>query len=433
MRTIVTSPKSLRAAILPPGDKSIAHRSLILNAAAVGRARVTNFPRGGDTLATLACLRAMGLSAKETRDPEGVSSTIELRSTGIAGLTEPERVLDARNSGTTMRFLLGLLAAAPLTAALTGDRSLRRRPMGRVAIPLRLMGAQIWGRADGSLAPLMVRGTALRAIDYRMPVASAQLKSALLLAGLSAVGTTVLEEPAPSRDHTELILRAMGIDVASDDGHVQLKPGIPKAIDIVVPADISGAAPWLVAGSIHPDARLLVRGVGINPTRTGVLDVLREMGAKIRVTEIDVPGAEPIADIEVESSDLRGIDIGGSMIPRVIDELPVLALAATQAEGVTTIRNAEELRVKESDRVAATVRELSRLGARIEERPDGMVIYGRQRLTGTTVRSGGDHRLAMTLAIAGLIARGDTIVEGAEAVTVSYPGFWSKLATVIGA
>ncbi len=434
MRTTVTTPRRLEFEVTPPGDKSIAHRSLILNAAAVGPATVTNFPRGGDTLATLACMRALGLRVTDQRGPDGFTSTLTFESRGVEGLTEPERILDARNSGTTMRFLLGLLAGAPITAVVTGDRSLRRRPMGRVTEPLKQMGAEIWGHAGDTLAPLAVRGGNLDGFEYRMPVASAQVKSALLLAGLSARGPTTLEEPAPSRDHTERMLRAMGVSVSGEGGRVRLEPGAPPtAIDVRVPADISGAAPWLVAGVIHPNARITVRGVGVNPTRTGIIDVLLEMGAKLRVGDIEEGPDEPIADITVESSDLRAVEIGGSIIPRLIDELPLLALAATQAAGTTVIRDAQELRVKESDRIVATVGQLSRLGAHLEERQDGMLVFGRQQLEGATVRSDGDHRLALTLGVAGVLAHGTTNIDGAEAVDVSYPGFWRALEQAGGA
>ena len=428
MRVPTTSPRRLEFEVTPPGDKSIAHRSLILNAAAVGRATVTNFPRGADTLATLACVRALGLRVTDHREPDGVTSALSFESHGVDGLKEPERVLDARNSGTTMRFLLGLLAGTRMTTVLTGDRSLRRRPMGRITDPLGQMGAAIWGRADATLAPLTIRGDHLSGVDYRMPVASAQVKSALLLAGLSANGPSVIEEPAPSRDHTERMLRAMGASISVDRGHIRIDPnGPPRTIDVAVPADISGAAPWLVAGAAHPNARVTVRGVGINPTRTGILDVLHQMGARVRMGNVHEGPDEPVADITVESSDLKGVEIGGAIIPRLIDELPLLALAATQAEGTTIIYDANELRVKESDRIATTVQQLTRLGARLEERPDGMVIYGRRQLIGGAVRSGGDHRLAMTLGVAGLLASGTTVIDGAEAVDVSYLAFWKVL------
>ena len=345
-------------------------------------------------------------------------------SDGIQAFSEPDRVLDARNSGTTMRFMLGLLAAAPLTAVLTGDRSLRRRPMGRVVEPLRSMGAHILGRNNGALAPLTVKGSSLGGHVHQMSVASAQLKSALLLAGLSAEGKTTVIEPAPSRDHTERMMAAMGARIHREETEIEIEAGDMTAIDITIPGDISSAAPWLVAGLIHPNARIVLRGVGINPTRTGILDVLEEMGANMSITNHAEIGGEPLADITVESSELRSVDINGPIIPRLIDELPILTVAAIHASGVTRIRDAAELRVKETDRISSTALELSRMGATLEELPDGMVIYGGQPLVGAVVQSHGDHRLGMTLGVAAMSGRGETIIEGAESVNVSYPDFW---------
>ncbi len=421
----VTSPSRLEMEVQPPGDKSLGHRSLILNGAARGEAIVTRFPRGGDTLSTLRIMRALGVRITELeRTEEGRASTLRVRSDGIRAFSEPDRVLDARNSGTTMRLLIGLLAAAPLTALLTGDRSLRGRPMGRIVEPLRQMGAQIWGRRDGALLPLMIKGSPLRGHLHEMNVASAQLKSALLLAGLSAEGKTTVIEPAPSRDHTERMMTAMGARIHREDTAIEIEAGDMIATDITIPGDISSAAPWLVAGLVHPNARIAVKGVGVNPTRTGILDVLEEMGAKMSITNHTEIGGEPLADITVESSELRGVDIDGPIIPRLIDELPVLSVAAIHATGVTRIRDAAELRVKETDRISSTALELSRMGATLEELPDGMVIYGGQPLVGAVVQSHGDHRLAMTLGVAAMSGRGETIIEGAESVNVSYPDFW---------
>ena len=428
----VTAPSTLRLDIESPGDKSIGHRSLILNAAAKGESTVTRFPRGADTLASLAIIRALGVRVTElARSDDGHSSTLRVRSNGVHGLKEPDRVLNARNSGTTMRLMLGLLAAAPLTAVMVGDRSLRARPMGRVVNPLRMMGAQIWGRGDGALAPLTVRGADLTGFTYEMPVASAQLKSALLIAGVSASGKTTVIEPAPSRDHTERMMSAMGARIRSEAGRIEIEQSEMTATDVIVPGDISSAAPWLVAGLVHPDARITVHAVGINPSRTGILDVLREMGANMTISNEQEVGGEPIADITVESSDLRPVEVGGAIIPRLIDELPVLTVAAMHANGVSRFRDAAELRVKETDRIATTSGELSRMGARVEEMPDGMVIYGGQRLAGAVVRSHGDHRLAMTLAVAAMAARGETTIQGADAVHVSYPAFWEQLGPAV--
>ena len=427
----LTAPPTLRLDVESPGDKSIGHRSLILNAAARGEATVERFPRGADTLATLAITRALGVRVTEIeRTADRHSATLRIHSDGVEGLREPDHILNARNSGTTMRLMLGLLAAAPLTAVLIGDRSLRRRPMGRVVEPLRAMGAQIWGRKDGGLAPLTVRGSTLTGMSYEMPVASAQLKSSLLLAGLSAHGTTTIIEPAPSRDHTERMMTAMGANIRRHGGAIEIDSSDMTATDVTVPGDISSASPWLVAGLVHPDARITVRSVGINPTRTGILDVLREMGARMTLSNEKEIGGEPIADITVESSDLHAVDVGGAIIPRLIDELPVLAVAAMHADGVSRFRDAAELRVKETDRIATTSGELGRMGARVEETADGMVIYGGARSVGAVVRSHGDHRIAMTLAVAAMAARGETIIQGADAVHVSYPAFFEQFGVV---
>jgi 3-phosphoshikimate 1-carboxyvinyltransferase len=334
-----------------------------------------------------------------------------------------------------MRLMCGLLATQPFTSVLTGDDSLRSRPMGRVVKPLQDMGAQIMGRDHDNLAPLTVRGGALRGIEYTMPVASAQVKSSIMIAGLSADGDTVLHQPAHSRDHTERMLGAMGATVESEELTLVVRPSRLRAVDIVIPGDISSAAFWLVAGLCHPNARVTVRGVGLNPSRAGIIEVLQSMGAGpgLRLVEERTVGGEPVADLVMESGQLRGIEIGGDIIPRVIDELPVVAVAACFAEGTTVIRDAGELRVKESDRIETTVSELGRLGAKIEARHDGMVIQGTGRLSGGVCDSHGDHRLAMALAVAGLLAEGNTIVHGADAAVVSYPGFWEHAAMLSGA
>lgn len=429
MERRLLAPKTLLGEVIPPGDKSISHRALIFNSMAQGRARITNLSPGLDCCSTMSCLRGLGAQIEE--GPGEVVVTGQ----GWHGLHEPEDVLDAGNSGTTMRLLSGLLAAQPFTTVITGDASLRSRPMGRIAEPLRLMGAQIWGRRGDTLAPLTIKGGSLRGIQYRTPVASAQLKSCLLIAALYAQGPTEIVEPAPSRDHTERMFRAMGAQVEEAEGGIRLTPQEAPLVaqDIRVPADLSAAAYYLVAGAIHPQARLTIKGVGANPTRAGLIQVLREMGARITLENQHLEGGEPVADITVESSSLRGIEIGGTIIPQLIDEVMVLAVAATQARGRTVIRDAQELRVKESDRIAATVRELSKLGARIEELPDGMIIEGAP-LRGATVESYGDHRMAMSLAVAGLVAAGETFIQGAEVVEISDPDFWhtlEKLATTV--
>ena len=421
MREVVRRPPSLTGSITPPGDKSISHRALILNSIATGAARVSGLSDGGDVMSTMRCLRDLGV-----RIEPGEKGAVTVY--GSRGrLEEPGDVLDAGNSGTSMRLLAGLLAAQPFLSVLTGDGSLRTRPMARIAEPLKLMRAHILGRNNGTLAPLVIQGRPLKGIEYTMPVASAQIKSSVMLAGLSAHGDTVLHQPARSRDHTERLLRAMGGEVDEHGCSLRLKPGSLSAIDITVPGDVSAAAFWVVAGLCHPDARITLRGVGINPTRTGILEALRAMGGRITQESPRLEGGEPVADLVVESSDLAAAEFGGNLIPRMIDELPALAVAACFARGTTVIRDAQELRVKESDRILTTVKELSRLGATMEERPDGMVIHGVGRLVGARCRSHGDHRLAMALAVAGLLADGETAVDGAQAAQVSYPQFWQHL------
>jgi 3-phosphoshikimate 1-carboxyvinyltransferase len=350
------------------------------------------------------------------------------------GLREPEDVLDCVRSGTTMRLLAGVLAGQPFASVLSGSEQLRRRPMARIVNPLREMGATIVGREGGRMAPLSIQGGGLRGIEYALPVASAQLKSALLLAGLSADSPTTLLEPGPARDHTERMLKAMGCRLVSDGNKIRLVPGAPlRALDVTVPGDFSSAAFFMVAAAIVPGSKITMTGVGVNPTRTGLLDVLQAMGAHVRLTHERSVSGEPVADILVQSSELHGIDIGGDMVVRAIDEMPALAVAASQAHGVTVLREAAELRVKETDRIATTVGELKRLGAEIEDRPDGFVVRGPTPLrstgegAGLAVHSHGDHRLAMSLIVAGLVAAGETRVLGVECIGDSFPSFVTTL------
>ncbi len=424
---VVSPPERLRGTVSPPGDKSLGHRALIFNAIAAGKARVDNFPPGADPLSTLYCLRSLGVTIEYDAGPP---PRVEVTGVGgRGGLQEPNGVLDCGNSATTLRLLAGLLAPQSFLSVLSGDASLRSRPVDRVIQPLRLMGAQMWGRAGDRLAPLVVRGGRLRGIDYRLPVASAQVKTALLLAGLWAEGNTRLEEPAPSRDHTERMLRAMGASLESRDSRIHLVPlASPlRPLSLSLPGDISSAAFFLVAAAVHPQASIRLKAVGVNPTRAGVLEVLQRMGADIRVKEGKALGGEPVADLEVTSSDLRGVELGGELIPRLIDEVPVLAVAAACASGVTIIRGAAELRVKEADRIGAMVAGLRRLGADADELPDGMIIRGGRKLRGAAVNSCGDHRLVMAFAVAGLVAAGEPAIAGAAGVEVSYPAFWQEL------
>ena len=419
-------PGQLVGEVTLPGDKSISHRAIILNALALGSSRISNLSPGRDCLATISCLRALGVRLVI----DGVEPHVLLiDGVGNAGLSEAQNILNAGNSATTMRLLSGVLVAQPFLSVLTGDGSLRSRPMKRLIEPLRLMGAEIYGRNEDCFAPLVIRGTKLHGVATSLPVPSAQLKSAILLAGLFAEGSTTVKQPQPSRDHTERLLKRMGAKLESDKTHVSLIPlAAPLApVDLHVPGDISAAAYWLVAGAIHPNARLKIMNCGINPTRTGIIDVLLAMGARLKVENQRLEGNEPVADLYIESSRLKGIEIRGEILPRLIDEIPALAVAACAATGNTVVRGASELRVKESDRIVTTARELCRLGAEIEELPDGMVIHGGRPLLGTQVKSHSDHRLAMSLAIAALVAKGDTVVQNARVVDVSYPGFWEEL------
>jgi 3-phosphoshikimate 1-carboxyvinyltransferase len=418
--------KRLRGTIAVPGDKSISHRAAIFNAIADGDARIDNFLPGDDCLSTLSVLDALGV--EHELDRSGDAPVLAIRGAGLHGLREPGDALDCGNSGTTMRLMSGVLAGQPFLSVLTGDDSLRMRPMARIAEPLRLMGAHIDGRDGGRLAPLAIRGGGLNGIRYRTPMASAQVKSAVLLAALYAEGETTVEEPERSRDHTERMLSAMGARIAAEGPAVRLTPGgALKAMSMRVPNDISAAAFWMIAAAVHPDAEVRLTGVGLNPTRAGIIDALREMGADLSVEEERTVAGEPAGDIVVRSSRLHGIEVGGAMIPRLLDEVPALAVAAAFAQGDTIIRDAQELVVKESDRIATTAAELGGIGARIQQQPDGMNITGGTGITGGEARSHGDHRLAMALAIAALAGSGDVNIGDADAVSVSYPQFWSDL------
>lgn len=428
---IISSPKQLIGEIAVPGDKSISHRALIFNSLALGNSKIRNLSPGRDCVSTINCLKALGVKLEKQKDEP---SAILLHGVGGTGLTEAKDVLNAGNSATTMRLLSGVLASQPFLSILTGDFSLRSRPMKRLVEPLRLMGAEIYGRGNDSFAPLVIRGKRLNGVDYSVPVPSAQIKSAILLAGLFAQGNTTVEQLQPSRDHTERLLKLMGAKLEVDTYSVSLTPlSSPLAsVDICVPGDISSAAYWLVAGAIHQNAKIRIVNCGVNPTRTGIIDVLLAMGATIRVENQRLEGNEPVADLYIESSRLKAIEIGGDIIPRLIDEIPLLAVAACVAQGKTIIRDADELRVKESDRIVTTIRELSRLGAKIEELSDGMVIYGGRALLGAEVRSHSDHRLAMSLAVAGLVAGGNTSIQNAHVAEISNPDFWKELDGLAG-
>ena len=424
------SDMTVRGTITIPGDKSISHRALMLGAIAEGETIIEGLLLGEDPRSTAACFRAMGAQISELN-----SRSVTVTGVGLGNLQEPKDILDAGNSGTTMRLMLGLLASHPdRLFTVTGDSSLRSRPMSRVVKPLTQMGASIWGRQGNSLAPLAVKGQQLKPIHYHSPVASAQVKSCVLLAGLMVDGKTTVTEPALSRDHSERMLRAFGATLSTDrHTHSVTLTGQPtlRGQKVVVPGDISSAAFWLVAGAVTPDSNLLIKNVGINPTRTGVLEALEMMEADItRENEREVAG-EPVADLRVRHSQLKACEISGDIIPRLIDEIPILAVAAAFAEGTTVVKDAAELRVKESDRLAVMATELGKMGARISELEDGLEITGGHELRGAEVNSFTDHRIAMSLAIAALNASGNTTIERAEAASISYPDFVETLTTIL--
>nr|WP_157405956.1 3-phosphoshikimate 1-carboxyvinyltransferase [Bacillus manliponensis] len=421
-KTIQHAKNGLQGRISIPGDKSISHRAVMFGAIAHGNTTIQGFLPGADCLSTISCFREMGVEILQQDDEVTVNGK------GIEGLQEPKNVLDVGNSGTTIRLMLGILANTSFHSCVQGDASIGKRPMKRVTNPLSLMGAKIDGRKEGTFTPLTIRGGNLQAIDYSSPVASAQVKSAILLAGLGAEGVTTVTEPYVSRDHTERMLEAFGVTVTREGKTVKIAGGQRlTGTDVQVPGDVSSAAFFLAAGSIIPNSKLVLQNVGMNPTRTGIIDVLIKMGANLEITPIHNRSLEPAADITIETSSLQGIEVGGDMIPRLIDEIPIIAFMATQAEGITVIKDAQELKVKETNRIDTVVNELNKLGARIEATDDGMIIYGKSKLKGSKVSSHGDHRIGMMLAIAGSLAEGETMIEDAAAVGVSYPKFFDEL------
>jgi 3-phosphoshikimate 1-carboxyvinyltransferase len=424
----VSPVKSVRGELSVPGDKSISHRSIMLGSIAKGRTTIRNFLRGGDNFSTMGAFRGMGVPISD----DGTVITVE--GVGLHGLKEPGDVLDCGNSGTTIRLMTGLLSGQSFFTVLTGDQYLRKRPMKRVLEPLARMGAKIAGRGNGTLAPLAITGTALSGIAYDSPIASAQVKSALMLAGLYASGETTVSEPSLSRDHSERMFRFFGADVEALDNGAKVRGGRElQGQEIVVPGDISSAAFFMVAALITPGSELLIRNVGVNPTRTGVIDILKGMGGDIQLQDPREVSGEPVADLLVRYSSLKGIEIGGDVVPRAIDEFPVISVAAALAEGVTTIRDARELRVKETDRIAAMAGNLRAVGAgHIEETEDGMVISGVESLQGGSINSFGDHRIAMSMAVAALVCKTAVSIDDVSCVSTSFPGFFELLGSVTG-
>ncbi|NPV87198.1 MAG: 3-phosphoshikimate 1-carboxyvinyltransferase [Anaerolineae bacterium] len=425
MKSLTVHPgKKLNGCVSLPGDKSISHRALLFGALALGETHVTNFLPGGDCMATLACLRAMGVEIETIRPTELI-----VRGRGLHSLQPAQGALNCVRSGTTMRLLAGILAGQRFDSLLDGEEQLRRRPMRRVIDPLQRMGAHIESQ-DGR-APLKICARALRGCDHQLEIASAQVKSALLLAGLFAEGITRVHEPGPSRDHTERMLQAMGAAIHSDGNTVQIEAGQAlHALPLRIPGDISSAAFPLVAALLAPQSELTLKDVGVNPTRTGLLDVLQIMGAAVKIGKVHFQGSEPTADLTISSSTLRGTQVGGETVVRMIDEFPIFMVAATQAQGVTVVRDAAELRVKETDRIATAAAELQAMGARVETLPDGFIVEGATPLRGAHVSSHGDHRLAMALAVAGLIASGETVIDDIDCAEDSFPGFVNLMRTI---
>ncbi|WP_040208359.1 3-phosphoshikimate 1-carboxyvinyltransferase [Neobacillus jeddahensis] len=409
-----------------PGDKSISHRSVMFGAIAHGETRVTNFLPGDDCLSTISCFRKLGVTIEEN------GHELRIIGKGFDGLVEPNEVLDVGNSGTTIRLLMGILAGRAFHTSLVGDESIGKRPMTRVTGPLTAMGVKLDGRKNGSYTPISIRGGQLQPIHYELPVASAQVKSAIILAGLQADGETTIIEPTETRDHTERMIRQFGGEINKDNKTITVT-GRQKltASTIFVPGDISSAAFFLVAGAILPESEIVLRNVGLNPTRTGIIEVMKRMGADLEVVQQNDESFEPVGDLIIKTSKLKGTIVEGDLIPRLIDEIPIIALLATQAEGKTVIKDAEELKVKETNRIDTVVQELRTLGASIEATADGMIINGKSNLLGGKVSSHGDHRIGMMLAIAALLCTNEVQLEKSDAISVSYPNFFPHLNSLI--
>lgn len=414
----------LQGEITVPGDKSISHRSIMLGSIAKGTTEVTGFLQGADCLSSISCFEKMGIEIENNP----AAGTVRIHGKGLHGLTEPASTLDVGNSGTTTRLMSGILAAQPFTSTVDGDASIRKRPMGRIMTPLSQMGAVFKSLQTEHCAPFTITGGRLQGIRYESPVASAQVKSAVLLAGLYAEGETSVTEPYLSRNHTELMFETFGVDIKSEGTTATVRPAVeltPQRID--VPGDISSAAYFIAAGLLTPNSEITIKNVGINPTRDGILTVCKAMGAGIALSNVKNDIGEPVADITVSSTSLHGCTIEGDLIPKLIDEIPIIAIMAAFANGTTIIRDAQELKVKESNRIDVMVKNLSAMGADIEATEDGMIIRGGKPLHGATIDSMADHRIAMSFAIAGGLAEGDTEILGAECVNISYPDFYGDL------
>lgn len=427
MQVVIRPCRRLRGSVRLPGDKSISHRFAMLGALAAGATRIENFATSQDCHSTLRCLQLLGIETRVEGDHR-----VTIHGKGLRGLQPTNQTLDAENSGSTIRMLSGILAGQDFTTRISGDESLQKRPMNRVIAPLTQMGARIEAR-DGNYPPLAISGGRLQAIRYTLPVASAQVKSAVLLAGLYAEGETTVVEPVPTRNHTELALQGFGVELRIEGNEIRLKGGQQlQAIDAAVPGDISSAAFLLAAATLLPGSDLILETVGLNPGRRGIVDLLIQMGAFIEVLNLRKLGGEAVGNLRVRSAPLRGGRISGEQIPQVIDEIPILAVLATQTETGLEVRDAGELRVKESDRIQSIVENLRAMGAAVEEFRDGLAVAGRQSLKGAPIRTHGDHRIAMAFAVAGLLAKGETVIEGAECAAVSFPGFFETLERLKG-
>ncbi|WP_044934606.1 3-phosphoshikimate 1-carboxyvinyltransferase [Pseudobutyrivibrio sp. LB2011] len=418
----ITKVKSLKGEITVPGDKSISHRGVMFGAISEGITELTGFLDGADCRSTISCFKAMGIDITQEHDH------VVIHGKGLEGLSAPSKMLDVGNSGTTTRLISGILAGQKFISSLNGDESIQKRPMGRIITPLTSMGAHIKSIKDNGCAPLEIGGAPLHAIHYDSPVASAQVKSCVLLAGLYADGVTSVTEPVISRNHTELMLKGFGADIKSE-GLTASIVGRPRLIGqkITVPGDISSAAYFIVAGLICPNADLLIKNVNTNPTRAGIIQVAKNMGGNIELLNERIVSGEPVADIHVSSSDLHGCEVSGEIIPTLIDELPVIAVMAACAKGTTVIKDAAELKVKESDRIATVTENLKNMGADITPTDDGMIIMGGESLHGTTIKTYKDHRIAMSFAIAGLVANGETSFDDEGCCVISYPDFFETL------
>ena len=419
---ILQPAKKLSGTVTVPGDKSISHRCVMFGSLSKGTTEIHGFLQGADCLSTIGCFRSMGV------DIENENGIVKVHGHGLHGLKAPKGILDVGNSGTTTRLISGILAGQRFTSVLDGDDSLRSHPMGRIMTPLRLMGADITGKDGGNTTPLTIRGSALHGIDYLSPVASAQVKSCILLAGLYAEGETSVTEPSLSRNHTELMLSGFGAEIRSEGLTATIHPVSElHALNLNVPGDISSAAYFIAAGLLVPNSEILIRNVGVNPTRDGILRVAKAMGGKVEYVNAGSAGGEPVADLLVRSSSLKGTVIEGDLIPTLIDELPVIAVMAAMAEGETVIRDAAELKVKESDRIATMTEGLLAMGADVTPTEDGMIIHGGNALHGAEINSYLDHRVAMSFAIASLVAEGTTNIPDADCVKISYPQFYEDL------